>query len=363
MNRILFAVSCLFGLLSCQQERNIVIVEGNIQPAETNEIYFIRSGDEEKVDTVRVENGTFTFKAELTEPTVYMIHVGEDQPPGFAILEPGKMNLTYSKDNSNHLIISGGKEQDVYNNFMQVCKPFIAKMDSIGQLADKHERDSIWIKPLTEQFNQVDQELKNVQRSFIEDHASYVATAFIAINYLNEKQENTADEIELIYSGLKSSVQQTYYGKKIAEMIVMKKKMAIGQMAPDFTLPDQQGKPVSLSSFKGKITLVDFWASWCGPCRAENPNVVNAYERFHSKGFEILGVSLDTKRDAWLQAVTEDRLTWIQVSDLKGWSSKVAEEYGIQSIPSNVLLDTEGRILAKDLREEELSNKLNELFK
>jgi peroxiredoxin len=135
-----------------------------------------------------------------------------------------------------------------------------------------------------------------------------------------------------------------------------------GQVAPDFTLNDVNDKPVALSSFRGKVVLLDFWASWCGPCRKENPNVVAAYNKFHSKGLEILGVSLDDNKSNWQQAIAKDGLTWTHVSDLEGWQSKAAQLYGVQSIPANFLLDKDGKIIAKDLRGEMLEQKLNTLF-
>jgi peroxiredoxin len=181
--------------------------------------------------------------------------------------------------------------------------------------------------------------------------------------YQNFSYNPDAKELDSIYNDLSLSIQNSYFGKKIKDVLDIAKKTDIGNEAPVFAQNDASGKSVSLASFKGKYVLVDFWASWCGPCRAENPNVVKAYQKFHAKGFDILGVSLDEEKDKWIAAVKKDNLDWSQVSDLQGWKNNVAMLYGVQGIPMNFLIDKEGKIIGKGLRGDDLDRKLEELLK
>jgi len=170
--------------------------------------------------------------------------------------------------------------------------------------------------------------------------------------------------VEPVYKGLSVNVRNSTSGQSFAKLIEAARSTSIGAMAPVFTQNDVNDKPVTLTDFRGKYVLVDFWASWCGPCRGENPNVVKAYQQYKGKNFTVLGVSLDRpgNKEAWLGAIKADGLEWTQVSDLKFWDNQVAKQYGIRSIPQNFLIDPTGKIVGKNLRGEALNQKLKEIF-
>lgn len=361
-NYVCLAIICL-SFFACKQNKTNFTVEGTIKNMGSGEIYFIKSGDTKEIDTVKVKDDKFIYTGYVSEPTVYMLNFGAEEQPAFVILEEGKTQITYKSGSLQSLQVKGGKQHEIYNQFLEICKPTFIAMDSIGKQAAAHEQDISFIAFLQQEFKKLDDTLKQNQFNFIQNHPQGVATAFLAMNYFSDAQEKSYTEINSVYDALDKQTKESYYGKKLFEIREQMKSTSIDAIAPNFSLPDADGKLISLKAFKGKITLIDFWASWCGPCRAENPNVVKAYKKFHDKGFEILAVSLDNKKEKWIQAIQQDGLQWTHVSDLKGWESSINTLYGISSIPANYLLDAEGRILAKNLRGDKLQQKLDELFK
>ena len=335
-----------------------------------------RSQNAMVVDSAKITNGAFVFKGSVSEPTaarLFLKHPGTsvEQPMKTApdilsiYLENKPMTLT-SADSVVKAVIKGSVLNEQNAKLTNLLKPAAAKMAALqAEYASKspsEQEDQAYRSTLEARAEVIEKEAAAVTYQFIRSHPdSYVALAAFGSTLGYEIDAAVAAPI---FDKFSAALKQTPLGLKTAEMISIAKRTQIGTMAPDFTQNDPNGKPVKLSDFKGKYVLIDFWASWCGPCRRENPNLVAAYHQYKDKNFTVLGVSLDRENDkeGWLKAVKDDGLVWTQVSDLKYFANEAAVLYGIQAIPSNVLVDPTGKIVAKNLREKPLHDKLNELL-
>lgn len=218
--------------------------------------------------------------------------------------------------------------------------------------------DQAKVEALTEEF----QTLQRRQEKVIKAEIENMEPSLAVINALAFLGDHNVDFTEEVFAKIEALYPDSKHVKQYREQLDNSLKLSVGKPAPDIMLPNPEGDTVALSSLRGKVVLIDFWAAWCGPCRRENPNVVRLYNEYKSKGFEIYGVSLDRSRDAWLKAIKDDKLTWVHVSDLKYFNSVVVPLYNIEGIPYTVLIDKDGKIIAKNLRGKSLADKLKEVL-
>lgn len=314
------------------------------------------------VDSAVMTEGKATFSGHLDFPEFYYITLKDQEGGSPFFADKGTNMVSINLLDQRNPTVTGSKAQQELDVFNTSIMTFDSLLNVLYQQYKeaKENNDTDLLAQLDEQYDALDSEKKDFMLQYaIENNSSVVSPYIIKANsYMFD-----LDELESVDTALDASIEGSQYTIWLKDRIAILKRVAVGQAFVDFTQNDSSGMPVTLSEVaKGKYLLVDFWASWCSPCRAENPNVVAAYQKFHDKGFDILGVSFDKNHEKWLEAIAADQLSWNHVSDLQGWGNAAGKLYGIQSIPQNILIDPQGIIIEKNLRGADLQEKLNELF-
>jgi len=324
-----------------------------------------------KTDSATLKNGSFQFSGTVAGDPVYANLMFNAKGTGInykdyksIYLEKGTITIN-GTDSLSKARVAGTKANEDNTRYDAALKPINDAYDALEAkkkaATPEQQKSDAFDKENNKAEKEIEAQEAEINKQFIKDNPdSYISMVAL------EGYAYGADYVDIapLFEGLSPAVKATKAGKEFAERLPKIKAIALGAIAPEFAEADTSGKVVSLSSFRGKYVLIDFWASWCGPCRAENPNVVKAFNRFKGRNFTIIGVSLDqpTGKEKWLKAIHKDGLNWTQVSDLKYWDSKTAALYAVRGIPQNFLLDHNGKIIAKNLRGNDLEEKLEELF-
>jgi peroxiredoxin len=316
------------------------------------------------LDSVRVtEDGQFTLRGNFSEPTLCFLTFGNPNPPGIpVILSNNKLGVTVSMGDIINYTTNGDKDNQLISKLYGIYASHdlaMFKFNKEVQTIDPATATDSLKAAIQEKFNRLSNKRNEELINFVSTEKGSPATYF-ALTYLFEKP--AMDILQKGLENMTAAIPQSRYTQALKQKIDQVGPLDIGGLAPDIALKNPEGEIVKLSSLRGKVVLIDFWASWCRPCRMENPNVKRVYDKYKDKGFEIYGVSLDKAKDRWVSAIKADGLPWEHVSDLKGWQNEAAQRYMVSSIPFTVLLDKNGRIIAKGLRAEALENKLEEIF-
>ncbi|PWG78159.1 TlpA disulfide reductase family protein [Pararcticibacter amylolyticus] len=344
---------------------------------DSDKVYLVYNvNDQQRTDSANVKNGSFSFKGAIQYPEAASLFLNKNpyvkkQEKGENIdymrfyIEPVKMTFLAS-DSLKNTKISGSRVNADYTVLKSMLEPTNKKFSELNKeyyaLPAEKQKDKTIFDSLVRREKAIVREMNLAYLDFAGKHPnSYIS--LISLQSI-AAEADFSEQAGIALRNLSSSLKQTPLAKDISTLLEAPKNTQVGKAAMDFTQNTPDGKPVKLSDFKGQYVLLDFWASWCGPCREENPTVVAAFNKYRGKGFTVLGVSLDSpgQKEAWIKAIETDQLAWTQVSDLKGWNNGAAKMYGVRGIPANFLIDPAGKIIARNLRGETLEKELEKIF-
>jgi peroxiredoxin len=384
MKKLILSLLAVTAMVSCNKAgTNGFVIEGNGNGLRDGLNVYLQQQDSTgaiiQMDTVQIEKGKFKFEGKLAEPALSFIEIDSSNSKIPFILEEGKITVEVNKDTIYKSIVGGTYSNEELVKYAKLTEKIQDKVKKFQEAniskiqTAQMTGDTVTMNALSKEYQVFQNEFKDVSLRHVEEHPkSYISLLFIK-QFLSDPSFDLTRATKL-YENLDPVLKNTREGKNIKKTLdgvkTAEKKndtsaaaVEIGAVAPDFSAPNPEGTSVSLKSALGKLTLIDFWASWCGPCRKENPNVVSLYNDFHAKGLNIIGVSLDQKADKWKEAITKDQLTWTHISNLQGWEDPIAKRYSVDGIPATFLLDEKGVVIARDLRGDELRDKVASLLK
>lgn len=361
MRNLLVTLVFVLTIFSCQSKKDEFSIKGTIAGVETGKVYLQKlvDGRPVSIDTADLVDGKFAFKGKMELPDIRILRLNEQDYFAQIFLDNSDVKVVASKDSLGATKITGSPSEDIFKQYLTEVDRMNKNMAKLQQQYQEamSKGDTDGAKKIEIDGTAAMDNMKVFTKNFVKEHSKSVVSAYLTLVQLAPQLEPT--ELDSIIGQFPAEISKSEYVVKLKEITEGMKQTAIGALAPDFTMNDPEGKPIALSSLKGKVVLIDFWASWCGPCRKENPNVVKLYQKYHGKGFEILGVSLDRSKDEWMKAIKDDQLSWLHVSDLQYWQNAAARLYSVNAIPQSFLLDKDGKIIAKGLNSEQLDEKLD----
>lgn len=338
-------------------------ISGKIEGLKKRKVFLKRYFHEKEIiDSVFSQDGSFRFQGKLAYPQTFTLYLSPMTDERKIVVQAGNMLVTAKAGDLEHAQIQGSSandDMDIYQVQIKLGRKFakgVSLVESDNTLTSTEKQRKIYAI-----FTKVESFYDSVTTEFVKSHPNSIVSAMvIKSRFMQANNEAKARES---FEVLTDVVKKSFYGKTIQSYLYENEKVSVGKIAPEITIRDVNGNPFQLSSLQGKFVLIDFWASWCGPCRQENPNLVQMYQAFKEKDFEIVGVSIDDNIKSWTKAIETDSLQWKQVCDGNGMEGEVAKRYLISAIPTNFLLDKRGKIIAKNLRGEELKKALDHFIK